>query len=263
MEQITYNPNMRLRDENHLAIARAFHRPGVATFLPRAFLLGNRLPGWENTEGFFLATPRIGAKFLECTLEIAPDGGSVGRVENEFENYMFVLEGEVELNLQGRVHTMEKEGFFWAPEGVDFAIRNRRGSTARLVWVRKHYVGTPYFSVPQPIVSSLFDIPGTQGTEELEQQCLPYDANRGFDMGMNMMSFAPGVTFPCVETHIIEHGNYFVSGRGMISINGRYYEVFPDDFCYVAPFTPHTACGLQPEPMRYLLFKCLNREFTL
>ncbi len=260
---MNYNPDMRLQEDNHLAIARPFLQPGVACFMPRAFMCGSQLPDWKGTTVFFLATPKLGAKFIECTLEISKDGGSIGRIENKYENYMFVLEGSIELTLYGKRHTMEKHGYFWAPPGSDFELVNKREETARVLWVRKIYVPTPYFSVPQAIVSNINDVKGIYSVDGIEQRCLPLEDDRGFDMAMNLITFEPGVTFTRVESHICEHGNYFVSGRGFITINGRFVEVYQDDFCYVAPYTPHTAAGLQPEPMSYLLYKNINREFTL
>ena len=143
---MNYNPDMRLQEDNHLAIARPFLQPGVACFMPRAFMCGSQLPDWKGTTVFFLATPKLGAKFLECTLEISKDGGSIGRIQNKYENYMFVLEGSVELTLYGKRHTMEKHGYFWAPPGSDFELVNKREETARVLWVRKIYVPPPYVS---------------------------------------------------------------------------------------------------------------------
>lgn len=82
-------------------------------------------------------------------------------------------------------------------------------------------------------------------------------------MGMNLLTFEPGVTFARVETHAAEHGNYFISGRGIMSVNGRYCEVFPDDFCYVAPYALHMTAAFQPEPLTFMLYKDSNREFSL
>ena len=85
----------------------------------------------------------------------------------------------------------------------------------------------------------------------------------GFDMAMNMCTYYAGVTMPRTETHICEHLNYLVTGRGFIWINGKVYEIYENDAWFVAPYTPHTATGLAPVGIRYLLYKNINREFNV
>lgn len=160
---MTFNADMWLRENNHLAIARPFLQPGATCFMPRAFMCGSKLPDWKGTTVFFLATPKLGAKFIEATLHIVKDGGSVGRIENGCENFMFVLEGEVDLTLYGKRHTMEKHGYFWAPPGADFEIHNTREETARVLWVRKVYVPALQCAVPEAIVSNIRDVKQVAG----------------------------------------------------------------------------------------------------
>ncbi len=253
--------NRQMEEEHHLANARAFLQPGQACLMPYAVRVGKRIPGWRDTLVSHLATPKLGADFLECELCIAPGGGACERIENPYENYMYVVEGQIEVIISGKKYTLEKEGYFWSPPGVDFEATNKSDQRARVLWVRKRYIESPFHSVPAPIVGNVLDIEGEQFPADYEQHCLPIDDDYGFDMAMNMCTYYPGVTMPRTETHICEHGNYFVSGRGLICINGVFHEVFPGDFCYVAPYTPHTATGLAPTALRYLLCKNINREF--
>lgn len=263
MELSQVNVGMRIQEENQLAVARAFIQPDVACLMPRTFILTSLLPEWRNTEVLHYATPAIGAGFLESQLLIGRDGGSVRRIDNGYQNYMYVIEGEITVCVSGVKHNLEKEGYFWLPPHVDFEVVNKKEKTARVLWVRKKYIPTKFYSVPAPIISSVLDVVGIQSESDCEQQCVPSNADFGFDMAMNMLTFYQGVTFPCIETHICEHGNFFVDGRGQIWINGRYYDVYDGDFCFVAPYTPHAASCYGPEPMRYLLYKDINREFEL
>lgn len=263
MELTHVNLGMRIQEENQLAVARAFIKPGVAALIPRMFVLDNKIPEWKNTRVIHYTIPAMGAGFMECQLYVGKDGGNVGRVDNGYENFMYVIEGSVSVHVSGVRHNLEKEGYFWLPPHVDFDLCNKAEQTARVLWVRKKYIPTKFYRVPDPIVSSVLDVVGVQSESDYEQQCMPSNTDFGFDMAMNMLTFYPGVTFPCVETHICEHGNYFVSGRGQIWINGNHYDVYDDDFCFVAPYTPHSATCYGPEPMRYLLYKNINREFEL
>lgn len=257
------NANMKLYEENHLSVSRASVAPGDTNLIPKCFVLDSLLPEWKDTKVLFYATPAIGAQFLECQLLIQKDGGSRERVVNGYENFLYVIGGQVEATVSGTKHSLEKEGYMWLPPMVDFELHNKKDEEAKVLWVRKKYEETKFFSVPDAIISSVLDIPPVQNIAEIEQQCLPFEKNPGFDMAMNMLTFNPGVTFPKVESHVFEHGGYFLNGRGNFWINGRNYEVHEDDFCYMAPFTPHYVVAYGPQPLRYLLYKNVNRDFAL
>ena len=255
--------NRQIEEEHHLANARAFLEPGKACLMPYAVRVGKKIPGWKKTLAAHMITPRLGAEFLECELCIAPGGGAEGAVVNSYENFMFVVAGSIEVKILGRRYALEQEGFFWTPPGADFEVGNKSGDDARVLWVRKKYIELNGYRVPRPVVGNVKNLDGVQSPADYEQHCLPFDNDFGFDMAMNICTYYPGVTMPRTETHICEHCNYVISGRGFIWINGIYHEVFPGDAWYVAPYTPHTATGLAPAALRYLLYKNINREFML
>ena len=199
MDASMVNAGMKLVENNHLSIARASLAPNDAILLPKAFMLDSILPEFKDTKVHYYAAPCMGAKFLECKLLIEKDGGSKEAIVNGYENFMYVISGEVEVLISGKKHTLEAEGYFWLPPMVDFEICNKKDEIANVLWVRKRYEETKFYSVPDPIVSSVLDIPPVQNIAEIEQQCLPFEKNFGFDMAMNMLTFAPGVTFPFVS----------------------------------------------------------------
>ena len=104
--------NRQLAEEHHLSNARAFLEPGLACLMPYAVRAKKRIPGWTQTMVSHLATPRLGADFLECELCLFPGGKSEGRIVNPYENFMFVVEGCVNVNISGKNHSLDREGFF-------------------------------------------------------------------------------------------------------------------------------------------------------
>ena len=98
-------------------------------------------------------------------------------------------------------------------------------------------------------------------TAEIEQRLLPFEANQGFDLAMNILSFKPGVTFGRTEYHVFEHGAFFLNGRGTFWINGHNYEVHIDDFVYFYPYVPHWVGAFGPDTLTYILFKDVNRDY--
>jgi (S)-ureidoglycine aminohydrolase len=262
MESPAVNANMKLQENNHLGIARACIEPNSFCLLPKAFVVPGPLPEWNGCKAYYLATPSLGGKFLECRLHLFPNGGTKEAIVSEYQNFIYVLNGCAEVVISGKKHTLEKESFFWVPPKVDFEVQNTSEAEIDLLWVRKNYVESKFYSVPDAKVSSVLDIPAVQTPAERIQECLP-EKELGYDMAMNIMAFDPGVTFPRAEIHVFEHGEYFLNGRGNIWINGRYHEVMEDDFAFISAFTPHFVAGYGPEPLRYLLFKDINRDYTI
>ncbi len=95
----------------------------------------------------------------------------------------------------------------------------------------------------------------------MEQHLTPYE-QLGFDMGINLQVFDPGVYFSFVEAHVMEHGLYMLYGRGLYWLNHDLIEVQKDDFIYMAPFCPQFFYSTGWEKSAYLLYKDVNRDYT-
>ncbi len=265
MHPSDFNPNMRMYEGNHIAISRARVAPQLFTLMPSAFLMVDELPSWENTTIKNYTTKDMLADFIEARLHIKPGGRTREPVNNGCENFMYVLSGNITLSFAGEKHELASEGYFWLPPETPFEIVNGGGEEAVALWIKKVYEPVEGHAVPKPVVSSVTAIPevvNPKAPAEVKQACLN-DADLGFDMAVNMLTYHPGVSFPRVEIHAFTHGMYFVSGRGGFWINGEHHEVHQDDFCYTAPFAPHYAVAYAPEPMRYLLYKNANRDYSL
>lgn len=265
MDLSNFNPNMRMYEGNHLGIARARVAPHVAALMPDAFILFDMLPSWENATIKNYATRDMHADFTQAKLYIQPGGRTREPIDNGCENFMFVLEGSIRLSFGSEENILTQEGYFWLPPHIPFAIANAGQEQALVLWIKKVYEPTDLFAMPKPLVSSLQAVPeviNPAAPAEVKQACLP-DVDMGFDMAVNMLTYHPGVSFPRVEIHAFAHGAYFVSGRGGLWLNGVHYEIHQDDFCFMAPFAPHYAVAYGPAPMRYLLYKNANRDYTL
>ena len=60
---------------------------------------------------------------------------------------------------------------------------------------------------PSPIVAHESDVRADPTDTYMEQHLTPYE-QLGFDMGINLQVFDPGVYFSFVEAHVMEHGLY-------------------------------------------------------
>jgi (S)-ureidoglycine aminohydrolase len=241
---------------------RAISKPGIYTILPGGARVMSYLPGFRDVTAQVMASPQIpGARFVEYELFVQP-GGCAVRPQNEaLEQFMFVLEGGLDLELDGKAHHLEKGCFVWAPPGSTWGLSNKSSALARMVWIRRRYEKVEGVEVPQAIIAHESDVTAYPTDTYMEQHLTPYE-DLAFDMGINLQVFDPGVYFSFVESHIMEHGLYMVEGRGVYWLNNDFIEVQKGDFIYMAPFCPQFFYATGWEKSAYLLYKDVNRDYT-
>ena len=216
---------------------RAVTKPGLYTILPRANRVESILPGFDKTAAQVLATPQLGARFVQHELHLQPGGGTKTPIKDGLEHFLFVLEGQVSLDLSGKKHPLIQGGFAYLPADLSYTVRNPSDQESRLLWTKRRY--KPIESLrPDPIISNEKDIPALPCDTYLEQHLIPYEENVAYDLAFNLLNFEPGIHFGFVESHIMEHGLYMLQGRGIYWLNGDFHEVQTDDFIYMAPFCP-------------------------
>jgi (S)-ureidoglycine aminohydrolase len=240
---------------------RCINVPGSYMIFPRANRVEHHLPGFEGVLAQVLSTPQQGAKFVEHELLVEPNGRTTGPRSEEFEQFFFVLEGQVQFDLEGKQHKLVQGSFAWLPPQASFAFRSGSDALSRVVWIRRRYVKADGIAVPDPIVAHESDVRADPTDTYLEQHLTPYE-QLGFDMGINLQVFDPGVYFSFVEAHVMEHGLYMLYGRGLYWLNHDLIEVQKDDYIYMAPFCPQFFYSTGWEKSAYLLYKDVNRDYT-
>jgi (S)-ureidoglycine aminohydrolase len=227
------------------------------------------LPHWDNTRAWVLARPMSGfaETFSQYLMEVGPRGGS-SRPEPEpaAEGALFVLEGEIELTLDGVRHVMGPGGFAYLPPSTAWTLGNAGAAAARFHWIRKHYQPIDGIAAPPPFVVNETDIapvpmPGTDGRWATTRFVDPADMRH--DMHVTIVSFEPGATIPFEETHVMEHGLYVLEGKAVYRLNQDWVEVEAGDFMWLRAFCPQACYAGGPGRFRYLLYKDINRHMAL
>jgi (S)-ureidoglycine aminohydrolase len=240
---------------------RAIHEPGVYTILPKENRVRSKLPAFEGTDAQVLTAPAIGAKFTEHELEVRTGGGTRSPIDDGLEAFLFVVEGSLEVELEGKVHRMTKGGYFWAPPRLPYSLHNRAEQQAKALWLRRRYVGIDGATIPGSIVANERDVEAIPEDTYLERHLIPYDNEPGFDMAFNLLMFEPGIFFSFVESHIMEHGLYMLTGQGIYFLNNVFIEVRHGDYIYMAPYCPQTFYATGWERSSYVLYKDVNRDY--
>jgi (S)-ureidoglycine aminohydrolase len=237
--------------------SRVTVKPGSYMLLPHVNLMISRLPKFKETKVHILATPDIGAKFVQYELMMEPGGGTIEPIGDGLEHFCFVLDGNVTLNILGESkHDLTEGGFAFLPAGSSFELSNH-DDESRVVWIKRKFVAAGSLK-PDLIVGSEKDVIGRPG-----QLLTPFDKNLAYDMGMLIVNLEPGRGISQVETHIMQHGLYMIQGQGIYWLDRDFHEVQANDYIYLSSYCSQYFYVTGETTARYLLYKDVNRDFEL
>lgn len=266
-----YAPTGGLPGQTELTTDRAVFTEAYAV-LPRGTMrdiVTSALPFWEQTRLWVIARPLSGfaETFSQYILEVAPGGGSERpEPDPSAEAVLFVVDGGVELVIDGEAHEMGPGGYAFIPPSADWSLRNTGDAPARFHWIRKAYERVEGIDVPPAFVTSETDVaagemPGTEGRWSTQRFVDPLDVRH--DMHVNIVNFEPGGVIPFPETHVMEHGLYVLEGKAVYLLNKDWVEVQEGDFMWLRAFCPQACYSGGPGRFRYLLYKDVNRHAKL
>ncbi len=259
--QAIQTEKMIISDADLTSRCRAINKPGSYMLFPKSCRVDHHLPGFDGVVAQVLSTPQHGSKFVEHELVFDPNGGMSKTKQEEFEQFLFVLEGKIRLEVDGKKHNMDEGGFSWLPPQAAYSMKNDQDAVSRVIWIRRRYVKAEGIEIPQAIVANEKDVKGDPVDTYMEQHLTPYE-QLGFDMGINLQVFDPGSYFGMVEAHVMEHGLYMLYGRGLYWLNQDLMETQKDDFIYMAPYCPQYFYATGWDKSAYLLYKDVNRDYV-
>jgi (S)-ureidoglycine aminohydrolase len=224
------------------------------------------LPHWEHTRVWIIARPLSGfaETFAHYIVEMAPGGGSERpEPDRSAQGVLFVVAGELQLTLAGKLHTLSTGGYAYLPPAITWTIRNRSKAAVKFHWIRKAYEAVEGIATPDAVITSDAKVaptpmPGTDGKWATTRFCDPADLRH--DMHVNIVTFEPGAVIPFAETHVMEHGLYVLEGKAVYRLNQDWVEVEAGDFMWLRAFCPQACYAGGPGRFRYLLYKDVNRH---
>jgi len=232
-------------------------------------IVTSNLPFWDKTRAWIIARPLSGfaETFAQYVMEVAPGGGSTDpEPDPTAQGALFVVDGEVRIDVAGQTHVLTAGGFAWLAPGSRWTLRNTGAGLARFHWIRKAW--EPIRGVPAPasFVSSDQSVapafmPDVNGVWATTRFIDPDDIR--FDMHLNIVTLEPGGVIPFAETHVMEHGLYVLEGKAVYRLNQDWVEVEAGDFMWLRAFCPQACYAGGPGRFRYLLYKDVNRHPSL
>lgn len=223
----------------------------------------SRLPSWPNATVKVLASPRIGAEFVQYLIDLPAGEQGQFAADSSIETFFYVLSGEGEtLNESRADRSLTSGAFGLVPPTRGLSVRAT--SALQLLILRKKYEATPmhtHGTAHHGHESKVEKAVWADDRGALLQLLVPDDFK--FDLAMNIFTFEPGHGLPIVETHVMEHGALILEGKGLYYLGNEWMEVEAGDFIYMAPFCPQSFYATGTKPAKYIYYKNVNREVPL
>ncbi|MGA2642813.1 MAG: (S)-ureidoglycine aminohydrolase, partial [Spirochaetia bacterium] len=222
-----------MRTQSQLLHSRTRVRPRYALF-PLEGIPFSRLPEWPDAGVRVLAGPSLGAGFVEYLVDLQQ--GQEGRhdADGQIEFFFHVLSGAAALTIDGRSHNLAEGGYALVPPNAAFVVA--AASRTSLLMLRKRYEPAAGIPVYPPLVAREQQVKGEiyNGDPGALLQCLVPD-ELAYDLAMNIFTFDVGHSLPVTETHVMEHGLYFLQGKGTYFLDDTWMEVEATDFIWMGP----------------------------
>jgi (S)-ureidoglycine aminohydrolase len=202
------------------------------------------------------ASPALGARFVQYTAEFE-SGGELG--PTSAQRFVFVMEGQLRLEVDGRQSDVGIRGYAYLPE--DLPHRIVATGQSRAVVIEKRYQRLDSVESPRILISSEDVVPSHSlgDDESLQVRCLLPDT-MNFDFAVNTMAYQPGASLSMVEMHVMEHGLLMLEGGGIYRLGDSWYPVTAGDFIWMAPWCPQWFGAIGKVAAKYLIYKDWNRH---
>ena len=211
------------------------------------------LPGGEDVDFIVHAGPRLGANFTMMTAEFRL-GGRLPVLTPGIERFVYVLEGDVELDRPFETTILKSGGFAYLPPNTPHAFEAK--TAARAVVIEKTYQPKTGSRKPEVSFGQEQDLPseplgGDPGllVKRMMPDGVPYD------FAVNTMTYDPGASLAMVEVHVMEHGLLMLEGGGIYRLGDHWYPTAAGDFIWMAPYCPQWFGALGKTPAKYVIYK--------
>ncbi|WP_053955185.1 (S)-ureidoglycine aminohydrolase [Inediibacterium massiliense] len=254
------NNNMGYRQD--LLSSRAVIKKGNFALIPKDGLVKNTIPGFENCDITILASPKLGATFVDYFVSMLQGGKTTtGFGEDGVETFVYVLSGEVNVTVHNQVFDLKNGGYVYCPPNEKMHLENVYSGTSELFLYKRRYKWVDGYK-PYVYSKNIEDIIPQQyeGMEDvLVYDLLPQGLE--FDMNFHILSFEAGASHGYIETHVQEHGAYILNGEGVYNLDNHWIPVKKGDYLFMGAYSLQAGYGVgRGEAFSYLYSKDCNRD---
>lgn len=242
-------------------------RESFAIITPQGRVI-NTVPGFVDTKLTILATPKLGAGFVQLIGTVGPTGHTdfPYATKAHEESFIYVLDGDIELNVTvgDKTEKLTQGGYAYAPAGVGIGYKNVNGKEGRILLYKQRYIPHPKGLAPWAVFGNINDVPFRDYDEMNNVHVKDFlPVNEAFDMNMHILSFDPGASHNICETHVQEHGAYIYEGEGVYLLDDDWIPVKKEDFIWMGAYSVQAGYGIGREPFSYIYSKDCNRDVDI
>ena len=249
---------------NDLLATRAVIKHGRYALIPPQGRVNNVIPNLENCKVSIIASPELGSKFAFYTVEVQPGGGTTIPFQEEgIETFVFCVNGQGIVQVEDQTYDLSDNAYVFAPASQAVSLTNNSENVWKLLLYKQRYRNLEGHEA-RIITGNLNDLPNEVYDDMdnvLIRNLLPTDL--GFDVNFHTLTFHPGGSHPFVETHLQEHGLYFLEGDGMYLIDDKWIPVKEEDFIWFGPYVPQAFYCSSRKNASYIYTKDCNRDVKL
>ena len=240
---------------HNLGQTRSSQQPNHLLLTPDTFVR-TTLPGMSKCCAIVHANPALGAGFTQYTAEFEKNG-ELG--PSPAQRFIFVLEGDLNLDVKGKKCKLGPRGYAYLPTGIEHSVIATK--TSRAAVIEKRYQPLASVQSPAVIISSEDKVSSHPLGDDpaLQVKCLLPDT-MSHDFAVNTMVYQPGAALSMVEMHVMEHGLLMLEGGGIYRLGDSWYPVTAGDFIWMAPWCPQWFGAIGKVPAKYLIYKNSNRH---
>ncbi len=227
-------------------------------------LVKNIVPGYDDCDVTILGSPAMGASFADYLVTAHAGGSNTGIGGEGIESFLYVMEGSLVVKNNDTEAELKAGGYIYSPADNPITFENKSKEDAKLYVYRRRYEKLDGYEA-YTVVGNTNDLPWVEyeGMENCHiVDFLPKEL--GFDMNMHILSFKPGASHGYIETHIQEHGMYFLSGKGMYRMDDEWIPIKKGDYVFMDAYCPQACYGVgKDEEFAYIYSKDCNRDVQL
>lgn len=248
-----------------LLASRARIERGNFALIPPQGLVKNVIPGFENCEMTILATPKLGASFVDYLCNVLPGGkNEQGFGGNGIETFIYVMKGELTVSAGEEQFDLTAGGYVYCPPTKQLTFSNQSAEVAETFLYKTKYQPAEGYE-PYVVSGNTNQIEGEdyEGMTDVNlKNLLPTDLN--FDMNFHILTFETGASHGYIETHYQEHGAILLSGEGMYNLDNHWIPVKKGDYIFMGAYNLQAGYSVgRGGPLSYLYSKDCNRDVEL
>ena len=258
------NGQIGYREE--LLSTRSVVRKGNFVLLEPDGLVKNSIPGYVNCDVTIMGSPEMGASFADYLVTAHAGGKNESLGGEGLETFLYVIEGEVAVKNADKEAVLTEGGYIYSPESNLVSFENKTGADAKLYVYKRRYAKLEGLKA-YTVVGNANDLPWIpyEGMENcFVKDFLTAAGDFGFDMNMHILKFNLGASHGYIETHVQEHGMYFLTGKAMYRLDDEWIPVKKGDYVFMDAYCPQACYGVgREEDLTYIYSKDCNRDVVL